>query len=38
MVYQITRHWAVMASGGPGVETPSRSGTSAFYFSLQFTD
>ena len=37
-IYQLTRHWAVMASGGPGLERPSRSGSSASYFSLQFTD
>ena len=37
-VYQLTKHWAVMASGGPGLEKPSRSGRSTFYFSLQFND
>jgi hypothetical protein len=37
-VYQVTKHWALMASGGPGVERPSRAGTFAFYISLQFTD
>ena len=37
-VYQLTKHWAVMASGGPGLQTPSRSGRSAFYASLQFTN
>ena len=37
-IYQVTKHWAVMASGGPGLERPSRSGASAFYVSLQFTN
>ncbi len=37
-IYQVTRHWALMASGGPGLQTPRRSGTSAFYASLQFTN
>ncbi len=37
-IYQMTDHWAVMASGGPGLQTPSRSGSSAFYASLQFTN
>jgi hypothetical protein len=37
-VYQLTRHWAVMASGGPGLKSPSRAGSSAFYASLQFTN
>ena len=38
LIYQATRRWAVMASGGPGLETPSRSGSSAIYVSLQFTN
>lgn len=37
-VYQMARHWAVMGSGGPGLETPSRAGASFLYVSLQFTD
>jgi hypothetical protein len=37
-VYQMTKHWALMASGGPGLQAPSRSGASAFYVSLQFTN
>ena len=37
-IYQLTRRWALMASGGPGLQTPSRSGRSAFYASLQFTN
>jgi hypothetical protein len=37
-IYQMTKHWAVMASGGPGFERQSRSGASAFYISLQFTN
>ena len=37
-IYQVTEHWAVMGSGGPGLEAPSRSGSAAFYLSVQFTD
>ncbi len=29
-IYPLTEHWAVMASGGPGLQTPTRSGLSAF--------
>ena len=36
-IYQLTKHWSLMASGGPGLQAPSRSGVSAFYASLQFT-
>jgi hypothetical protein len=38
VVYQVLTHWALMASGGPGLENPSRSGSATFYVSLQFTD
>ena len=37
-IYQLTMHWALMASGGPGLQAPGRSETSAFYASLQFTN
>ena len=37
-VYQLTTHWALMASGGPGLQNAERAGTSAFYASLQFTN
>ena len=37
-VYQMTKQWAVMASGGPGLERPSHPASSAFYISLQFTN
>ena len=37
-IYQLTKHWAAMASGGPGLQAPGRSQTSAFYASLQFTN
>jgi hypothetical protein len=37
-IYQMTKHWALMGSGGPGLQRPSRSGASAFYVSLQFTN
>ena len=37
-IYQLTKHWALMASGGPGLQAPGRSETSAFYASLQFTN
>ena len=37
-IYQLTKHWALMASGGPGLQAAGRSETSAFYASLQFTN
>ncbi len=37
-IYQLTKHWAVLASGGPGLQDPARAGASAFYASLQFTN
>ena len=37
-IYQLTKHWALTAPGGPGLQTPSRSGESAVYASLQFTN
>jgi hypothetical protein len=37
-IYQLTRHWALMASGGPGLQAPSKAQASAFYASLQFTN
>lgn len=37
-IFQMTKHWALMGSGGPGLQRPSRSGASAFYISLQFTN
>ena len=37
-IYQISRHWALLASGGPGLQAPSRSGHATFYASLQFTN
>ena len=37
-IYQLSKHWALMASGGPGLEAVSRSEASAFYASLQFTN
>ncbi len=36
-IYQLTGHWALLASGGPGLQAPGRSETTAFYASLQFT-
>jgi hypothetical protein len=36
-VYRVGRHWALMASGGPGLERPGRTKTSEFYVSLQIT-
>ncbi len=38
VVYQVTRHWALMASGGPGLERPAQAGSAAFYLSLQLTN
>ena len=37
-IYQLAKHWALMASGGPGLQDPGRAGASAFYASLQFTN
>ncbi len=37
-IYQLTKHWALMASGGPGLQAPGRSETSAYYASIQFTN
>ncbi len=37
-IYQVTRHWALMASAGPGLQKPSQSAGSAFYVALQYTD
>ena len=37
-IYQLTKHWALMASGGPGLQAPSRAQASTFYASLQFTN
>jgi hypothetical protein len=37
-IYQVTKHWALMASGGPGLVKPLRSSATAFYVSLQFTN
>ena len=37
-IYQLTRRWALMASGGPGLQSPGRAEHSAFYASLQFTN
>ncbi len=34
VIYQVVKHWALMASGGPGLG----AGGGAFYVSLQFTD
>ncbi len=37
-IYQVAKHWALMASGGPGLQKPQHAGNAAFYFSLQYTD
>ncbi len=37
-ICQVTKHWALMVSGGPGLQRVPHSGNSAFYFSLQYTD
>jgi hypothetical protein len=36
--YQMSKHYALMASGGPGVESPAQSGQAAFYASIQYTN
>ncbi len=38
VTYQFTKHWALMASGGPGIQSRPWAGQSAFYASLQFTN
>ena len=38
LIYQMTKHWALLASGGPNLERPSHSQTSTFYVSVQFTN
>ena len=35
-IYQMTKHWALMASGGPGLAP--RTANTSFYLSLQFTN
>ncbi len=37
VIYQLTKHIALMASGGPGLESPRDAGQSAVYVSLQLT-
>jgi hypothetical protein len=34
----MSKHFALMASGGPGVESPAQSGQAAFYASIQYTN
>jgi len=36
--YQLTRHFAVMASGGPAIQSSSQAGQAVFYAALQYTD
>jgi hypothetical protein len=35
VVYQLTSHWALMASGGPGLENTRVNGQYSFYASIQ---
>ena len=37
-VFQMSKHLALMASGGPGVESPAKSERSAFYASIQYVN
>ncbi len=37
-IYQMTKHWAVMTSAGPNLDTAARSGAWNAYISLQFTN
>jgi hypothetical protein len=37
VIYQLTDHFAVMASGGPGVQRSPQSGQGVFYAALQYT-
>lgn len=36
-VYQLTEHFALMASAGPGVQANKSAGQGVFYIALQFT-
>jgi hypothetical protein len=38
VVFQVTRHFALMASGGPAVQAASEAGQGVFYAALQYTD
>ena len=37
-IVKIAPQWALLASGGPGLQHPARAGASAFYVSLQFAN
>jgi hypothetical protein len=38
IIYKLTEHWALMASGGPGLQNTREAGREAFYVSLQQLD
>ena len=38
VIYQLTRHFALMASGGPALQNASQAGQAVFYAALQYTD
>ena len=38
VVYQLSRHFALMGSAGPAVQGASRAGQAVFYAAIQFTD
>ena len=35
VIYKLTAHWALMASGGPGLQNTREAGRAAFYVSVQ---
>jgi hypothetical protein len=37
-IWQVSKHWALMASGGPGLKRPKHAGVAGFYLSVQFTN
>lgn len=38
VIYKLTDHWALMASGGPGLQNTREAGQAAFYVSVQRLD
>ena len=38
VIYQLTKHFALMGSAGPAIRTDTHAGQGVFYASLQFTN
>jgi hypothetical protein len=38
IIYKLTDHWALLASGGPGLQNTREAGQAAFYLSMQRLD